>query len=492
MKTYFFPSIRKILSYSVAVLWFLLSGHYSFADSTVTKKIVTYPAPAGEQLNEHYKISVEGHNVAVYSAKVAPNDRLDPFVGVNTGRSQDYYDIAGFGYFDLQGSATVTITVPEEVLSAKVLPTSAGIKTVIHGHSMSFRSSSAKNLTIEINGEWERSLHLFVNPIEKRAPKPGDPNVIYFGPGIHTISHLEVGDNQTVYLAGGAILRAVVDSNERYKVNKREGLRTYSPAIVLSGRHITFRGRGIIDASACPVHSRNMMLVRGKDVTIEGVIFRDSPTWNLPIRQSDHVTVDNIKIFGFRSNSDGIDVCNSRYVTVTNCFLRTMDDLIVIKADKGQGECAHITTSKCVLWNEIAHALSIGAEVMDNMNDVIFRDCDIIHDKGREWTLRVYQCNAGYISHVKFENIRVEESRKFISVWVGHAIWSRDKEFGYIDGVSFTNITAAGSPLAVELIGADNQHMVKDVSFNHVLINGHSLTRSDVNQNIYVSGAEIK
>ena len=33
-----------------------------------------------------------------------------------------------------------------------------------------------------------------------------------------------------------------------------------------------------------------------------------------------------------------IEARNSRDVAVTGCFLRTLDDLVVIKADKGQGE----------------------------------------------------------------------------------------------------------------------------------------------------------
>jgi len=50
------------------------------------------------------------------------------------------------------------------------------------------------------------------------------------------------------------------------------------------------------------------------------------------------VTVKNVKLLGYRANSDGIDICNSRDVTVDGCFIRTLDDLIVVKSDQGQGE----------------------------------------------------------------------------------------------------------------------------------------------------------
>ncbi|HTH81589.1 MAG TPA: glycosyl hydrolase family 28 protein [Mucilaginibacter sp.] len=458
-------------------------------------KVVVYPAPAGEPLDQRYKVTVDGKNVSVYTAKIAANKSPDEFKGIaDINNSHKYYDTCAFGYFDMQGSVMVTVTVPNQVTSVKVLPAAMGINATIHGHSVTFPVSSPKNLTVEINGEWEQSLHLFVNPLETNIPKANDPNVIYFGPGIHTISHLDVGSNKTLYIAGGAILRAVLDSNEKYTVNRNDKRRNYSPTLVLSGHNITIRGRGIIDASACPTHSRNLLFIRkASKVNLEGIILRDASTWTVPIRQSDSVNIDNIKLLGYRANSDGIDVCNSRYVWIKNCFIRTMDDLIVIKADNGQGDAKHIFATKCVLWNQLAHALSIGAEVSDNVDDVVFTDCDVIHDKGREWSLRVYQCDGGAISNVRFENIRIEEAHKFISLWIGHAVWTRKGDgFGKVSGVTFKNIYATGAPLTVDLVGIDADHGVKDVVFKNVVMNGKPLTKDQVKMNDFVSNVSVE
>src|ERR1017187_9234728 len=46
------------------------------------------------------------------------------------------------------------------------------------------------------------------------------------------------------------------------------------------------------------------------------------------------------------------DICNSRDIAVEGCFIRTLDDLVVVKTDKGQGEAHHIVAKDCVLWNE--------------------------------------------------------------------------------------------------------------------------------------------
>lgn len=487
------PSRIAIAGLSLLCSLYGHGGEKSPAGGKPKNRIVIYPAPPGEAQDLRYKVSVEGRGVPVYTAKIAANDKPDAFRGIaDIKDSWKYFDTAAFAYFDMRGQAAVTVTVPVEVTSVKVLPESSGITAAIQGHSVTFPVSTPGNLTIEINGEWVRSLHLFINPLEINAPKAYDPNVIYFGPGIHTISHLEVGDNTTVYVAGGAVVRAVIDSSEAYTLNKKDIQRNYAPSISLHGRNITIRGRGIIDASACPIHARNLLFIHGQKVDVEGIILRDPGAWTVPIRQSDSVTVDNLKILGFRANSDGIDICNSRYVTVKNCFIRTMDDLIVVKADKGKGDARHITATRCVLWNQLAHALSIGAEVSDSVDDVVFTDCDVIHDKGREWSLRIYQCDAGYISHVRFENIRIAEAHKFISLWIGKAVWSSDKGFGHIQGVVFKDISAAGAPLTIDLVGNDAQHAVDGVTFQNILLNGQLLTQDKIQENAFVKRVSVK
>ena len=452
-----------------------------------------YPAPAGEELSKAYAVQVEGKQVPVYIAKVACAEPERRWKAMDDkAHSADYFEKASFAYFDMQGSVTVAVSCPEVIQSAKVLPSCLKITPTIQGKHLSITLSEPKLLTIEVNGDWVRSLHLFANPPEAKAPRPGDPNVIFFGPGVHEVSHLVVTNNQTVYIAGGAVVRAIIGSEEPYQISSYSGLRTYSPTFVLRGTNIAFRGRGIVDGSRCTTHARNLVQVQGQGITLEGVILRDSSTWNIPIRRSERVSVKNLKLLGYRANSDGIDICSSRDVTVEGCFLRTLDDLIVVKTDKGQGDARRIVARDCVLWNEVAHALSIGAELRENVDDVLFTNCDIIHDKGREWTLRVYHCDSARISNVRFENLRIEESPKLISLWIDKAYWTRDSERGHIDGVIFKNIRAVADPLRVELHGFDETHEVENVVFEGVVVNGRPLSQAGVTTNAFVSKVDYR
>ncbi len=451
-----------------------------------------YPAPAGEELSRDFAVKVEGKEVPVYVAKVAPRDRERRWKAMDDKKnSADYFETASFAYFDMQGPVRVEVTCREEIRDARVLPSSFKIAAAAQGKTLAFTIPEPKNLTVEVNGNWVNSLHIFANPMEAGAPAPDDPNVIYYGPGIHEVTRVVVGDGKTVYVAGGAVVRGVIGAGEKFSISGYSGLKNYAPTFELRGKNIAFRGRGIIDQGRCTTHARHPVLVHGQDVSLEGVIIRDSSVWTIPIRRSDRVTVRNVKLLGYRANSDGIDVCNSRDVAIEGCFIRTLDDLIVVKSDKGQGEVRRVAARKCILWNEVAHALSVGAELRDPVNDVLFADCDVIRDKGREWSLRVYHCDSAPVGNVRFEDIRIEESQRLISLWIGKAVWSRDEERGRIKGVTFRNVRAAAERPLVELKGFDEAHAVEDVTFDNVVINGKPLSPADVKSNQFVRNVRV-
>ncbi len=245
-----------------------------------------------------------------------------------------------------------------------------------------------------------------------------------------------------------------------------------------------------------PRPNPGILFAQGQNITIEGVVLRDSPSWTCHIARSDQLIVRDLKVFGWRGNSDGIDICNSQNVTVTDSFLRTFDDLIVVKTnDPTAGPSQNISVKRCVLWNEFAHALSLGAELRTPLQNITFSDCDIIHDKGREWDLRVYNCDSAPVSNILFSNIRIEESRRLFSLWIGKAVWSKQSDRGHIDGITFSNITSViptrpGSAPA-ELIGFDTDHAIHNVRFDRVTIGGQPLRFQDIHQNQFVGQVTV-
>ena len=496
-KCHCYPIFLRVLLMSIIV------SSMSFV-TLGAEKVKIYPAPAGVELSNAFSVEIEGDKVPVYKTKIpsaGPIPRL-------TGSSSEF-GFVSLASFDMSASVDVTITCTEIVKSIKILPTSYGIVPKVHEKTITITIDEPKHVTVEVNGDWHESIHIFANPIEKNVPDPKDPDVIYFGPGVHDISSVSVGDNKTVYIAGGAYLRCGTKSESGQSSGTL-------PSFNLSGKNITLRGRGIIDQSAIPrsVRRYSVLVDNSENVTLEGVIFADPSRWTVPIKGSDGVHVDNIKIIGWRGNADGVDISSSCNVLVENCFMRTLDDLVVVKSRTGQGEVDNVHVRKCVLWNELAHALSIGAEVRENVSNVLFEDCDIIHDVGRETALRIYNCDSGVISNVTFQNIRIEESRRLISLWIGTTRWTKTKERGQIKNVIFKDITAVSAPIdptivgfqdgsdwkpyiikdhaSMELVGFDKDHIVENVIFDNVVLDGRKVTAKHVTKNEFVKNVQYK
>ena len=488
--------MKKAFLLLLSVCMFAASCKYSKSD------VIVYKAPEGEELNAKFKVSVNGIDVPVYNAKIGMEDKVDREKAMDVRlESHLYFEIAGFASFDMKkGPVKITVSIDEHITSAKILPTSFGITPIIKDKTVSFELEKPQHVTLEINGDHIRSLHLFVNPEETDVPDPDDPDVIYFGPGIHEITSKSIGDNKTVYIAGGAIVRATVGEDEESwpaRWAPAAGLRNWRGAsFILKGKNICFRGRGIFDQELVPNQGRQMMSATVEGLKMEGVILRNSSSWTVSLRDCKDVHIDNIKILGHRANSDGIDINSSFDVLVENCFLRTLDDLVVVKTLRGTGEAGRIRVRKCVLWNEVAHALSIGAELTQKVEDVIFEDCDVIGDHGREWTLRIYHTDSGLIKNVRFENIRIEESVKFASLWIDNAYWTTDAGRGHIEDVVFKNITVnnSGRPLEkeIEFLGYDAGHAINNVLIENVTINGKKVTKDDVAMNDYVFNVTVR
>lgn len=498
LKLYTFYKYETTMKNSICMILLLLGSLLASCCPAEKGEVVVYPAPQGEQLHAGYRVTAAGREVPVYRAKVGMERRA------NRERAMDdqpnshlFYDIAGFASFDIKrGPVSVAVTADEPIRTAKVLPVSAGIIPSFEGHTLRFEIDTPRHLTVEVNGEHIRSLHLFANPEETDRPDPSDPNVIYFGPGIHHISKsIEVEDNQTVYVAGGAIVRCFNDTVAESS-GKEAQRRSRQASFILKGKHATLRGRGIIDQeNVYRMKARQMVSVTGEDIRMEGIVLRNSSVWTVSLRGADRVVIDNIKLLGHRANSDGIDICDSWDVRVENCFIRTLDDLIVVKTYNRPEGSGRVLARRCVLWNEVAHALSIGAEIQQQVDGVTFTDCDIIGDHCREWSLRVYQCDKGVVKNIRFENIRIEEAVKFASLWVNEATWSTDPERGHIQGVVFKDISVTTpAPLQkdMEFLGFDEGHAVRDVLVENVCINGKQVTRGDIVMNPYVYEVTVR
>ncbi|MFC1714018.1 glycosyl hydrolase family 28 protein [Candidatus Poribacteria bacterium] len=426
--------------------------------ASASAEVITYPAPSEDALSDDYEISVEGQQVDIYTART-----LDPPF------AEKRWDFGGpysFANFDMSGHVVVRIASKRSLRDVVIRPQSKRIQPVLEDdHTMTLTLENPEKLSIEPDGK-KGPLLLFANPIETDAPKPDDPGVVFFGPGFHKPEKIVLGSNQTLYLAGGAVVKAEV---------------------LAEGVNIRIRGRGILDGSDWewrkgPVG--NLIAIRNsQDVEISGITLRGSSHWTIVPRNCQRVTVRNVKLCNSRvQNDDGINPCNSQDVLITDCFIRSDDDCVALKGldfSAANSNVEGIVVENSTLWCDRARIFLLGHESRaEFMRNVTLRNLDIIH-----FSMTPFLFEPGEdmrLENITVENVRIygEGQRELIRLRPVVNQYMRNKVPGFIRNVQFRNVTLQGKPgeYLIQMEGADAEHDVRDVTFEDISILGSKPT----------------
>jgi len=453
------------------------------------KNVSWFPVPDGEEAAPDWTVTVDGNPVFVYAARVS----AVPFNQIWPGyqRPLEQTELAGFAYWDMSGPVTVQVTCQRPIKDVIIRPTRYHIRPQVDKQTITFDLPQLIYLTVEVNGT-HQALHLFPSPPETSAPDPNDPQVKYFGPGVHHPGIIQMQNNQTVYIAGGAVVYGAIQAKE--------------------ARNLRIYGRGILDASAIERgQTAGAIVPLGcTDLRIEGIIIRDSNLYGVAPTGCRNVWINGIKLIGFwRYNSDGIDLMNCRDVTIERCFIRSFDDSLVIKGCSFAGYKVNhlplqdIRITGCVVWNDWGRALEMGAETSaPEMCRVVFQNCDVIHNS--YIAMDIQHGDRAAIHDITFEDIRVEVDEKnyplliqktkeekypvdaplfrpkLLVLEITKTGWSVDTERGTMRDIRLKDIQVLGPYLPESRIsGNDAEHRVERVTLENLSHNGEKIKTLD-------------
>ena len=313
---------------------------------------------------------------------------------------------------------------------------------------------------MEINGGIDDNLHIFAGRPETDVPSPEDPNVLYYGPGLHYIDaeygFLRLESNQTLYLAPGAVLNArlVADDADHIRVcggGSCWALRCWAGNPVITGN--IWESRMISSARSFAVFKNC------RDVLVEGIMMNDTPAWALVMDHCANVVIRNIKQFGYVDNCDAIDIVSSQDVLIEDVFLRANDDCVVIKSKGADVEDVLVRDS--VMWSDRAQALQIGHEfIRKRFTHVEFRNIDVLEQRNRyigHYAIGIYNGDNAVISDVVFEDIRVENHCRLVGLIVEKGYYGHSAERGRIENIRFRNIDSL-TTLDLHITGTDEKH----------------------------------
>jgi len=441
-------------------------------------KVILYPAPTGADLSQDYVVKANGQALDVY--------RADTYVQTGAPNLGGPYS---FAYFDFAGSVEVEVECKVNWLGdVRIRPVSKGITPSLwHGGTIKFTLDQTPcHLSIEPEAK-HAPLLLFANPVEESRPEQGDPCVQFFGPGVHDAGTVEVGSNETLYIAGGAVV---------------EG------GILARGSNIRILGRGIVDGIKYErlrgPHQNILELEHCDHVAVEGIIIKDGWGWNVNVKHCQNVSVGNLKVVASRCmNNDGIDICNSQHVTIEDSFIRSEDDCIAIKGmgrDAPHPPVDDILVTRTSLWGDRAHVWRIGCECRaEVMRNLTFRDVDVLHYVTNYWNgddlttcISLQPAEDMLMEKLLFEDIRINHEMQPWVIEIKPKItrWARKQTYGLVRNVTFRNITLNG-PFdgqygKIQVHGPDAEHTVRNIAFENVIRHGQRTTRES--PDVEVSG----
>jgi hypothetical protein len=421
------------------VLTFLFIAFTSRLDA---ENLLTYEAPSGAEAAPEFELEVNGQPVFVYNSRCA-----------------------AFAAFSFEGKIDVKVTFASPVYNFDIRPKSRNIEAKQYRNQISFTLDKPENLSIEINKNLKRPLFIFTNPPETDVPDKSDKNVIFFEKGkIHTPGEIMVKSNQTVYIEGGAVVRG------NFKTD--------------GGKNIRFMGRGIIDNRLSVKGSvRPIEINQCENVLVDGIILTENRSWSAPCFASKKVVYNNLKVVSSNDWDDGIDIVGSQNVLVNNCFIQSKDDCIAIKAGvdyftkfNSDIRVDSIVIQNSVFWNGVwGNALEIGFETRtDTIQNVTFRNCDIIHVEGPEGTFTIHNGDRALVRNVLYDEIRVEDAQGWlIDFKILFSQYSKDKERGKIENIHFRNITVDGEHRpSSQMLGFSDDFGIKNVTLENFWLHG--------------------
>ncbi len=434
-------------------------------DPCADPQLTVYPGPPGHAASDQYAVTVtQGeHSESSFVHRIIARKP-------DTNRELD----TSFTSFSFAGAVTVRVEkLQGDATGCIVRPYAAGVTTVFADGACTFTLERPGQVSVE----FEPNIHnpvlhpmlVFADSPEVDVPDPEDPNVRWFGPGVHQPgADQPIESGQTIYLAGGAWV---------------EG------AFIASGpvQDVVIRGRGVLSGLFLDTGNQDLNKDQpglidipygaSENVVIEGITLVDGPRFNIRAL-AQYTTIHGVEVMSWWFSTDG--AVGGNHSLIENSFIKVNDDSIKL-------HWGDTIARRNVLWQlENGGTFNLSWNIHDDVQTFHVYDNDVIHAEHylyeAEAVFRSRHAGSGTLSRFLFEDIRVENAnfRLFYLVLENNKWFEPELGYGEIEQVVFRNIHSYNEshqrPNVIR--GIDGEHKVRNVSLQNVYTDGACITNA--------------
>ena len=472
------------------------------------KGLVKYPLINELELSDIYSLKIDTTEIECY--KTYRFNKENPIKKIKGRPVSNLH----FAMFDFNQNANITLTLSDKVKinpeKIRILPSYLGIVPKIIDNKISFKLNKPQNLTLALDDLGNEAFHLFTNYPETYIPSMDDPNVVYFGPGVHEVESIFLKEGQTLYLAPGAFLKFLPKGTGKFAKVNGINFEIAEHAITMAS-NTKIIGRGIISGIKSYISDKRFKMINISDVEnvrINDILIMDGSAWVCSTFGASNCIFENLKIIGFFNNTDGICFSSSKNCVAKKCFVHSADDGLEVKASV-PGFTHNVLFEDCQVWTDAGGPLGVTENNPYDINDVIWKNISVLFytaplpsSKYEGRGVFTLSCPAGgKVENLKFENINIENmtsGKPVINMFNVKKGWSgvpkyTDKPFSEIVNVDFKNISVRtlSNSYPKEIIMYDvspSKKLIKGISIKNMIINGTKISKDNVNDYVDLLG----
>ena len=361
-------------------------------------------------------------------------------------------------------------------------------------------------------------------------------------PGEWSCGAIRLCSNLDLHISSGAYVSFLTDP-ERYLpmvLTSYGGIRCYNYSALIYGRgvsNVSITGGGTLDGcgaewwkwatnmtareilyhAGLPLEERRfgtpefglrpmfLQVLEGKNILIDGPVFRNSPCWTVSLVYSEDILVRNVTVENptVSPNTDGINIeCSNRAIVEDCTVISAGDDMFCIKAGRNEDAwevgipCENVIIRRCRSVSESrSGGIVIGSEMSAGVRNVLAEDCDFGHNLNCI-RIKAKDGRGGVVENIDYRNIRMKRGLRGINLSYRYSCEATDdaKEPGkympIFRNISFENIVCDDVEYGIAIDGIPGGVM-QNIHFKNIEMTAGSCLVCDSVDGLYLEGVSL-